>query len=97
MISIQGLDKGALIAALYNNAKIQGLGVHNPAGSSSMTAEQAASLRRLSFDYLNGRTLKIDVSGDEFEEWLYDRDNGQDKAARVIENLRRTGSVEEII
>lgn len=28
-----------------------------------------------SFDYLYGRVLKVDLSGDEFEESLYDRDN----------------------
>jgi hypothetical protein len=50
------------------------------------------------FDYLNGRVLKLDLRDDaEFDPRLYDRDNGEGKAARVIENLRRTGSFEEII
>jgi hypothetical protein len=42
--------------------------------------------------------LKLDPREDnEFDPRPYDRDNGNGQAARVIENLRRTGSVEEII
>lgn len=33
--------------------------------------------------------MKVDLSSDvEFEEWLYDRDNGQGAAQRVIDGLR---------
>jgi hypothetical protein len=102
MIGIKGLNKGAVLAALYNNTKIAPAhhraideGLERDAGP--MTAEEAGSLEQRSFDYLNGRVLKVDLTGDEFEEGFYDRVNGQGKAARVIDNLRRTGSVEKII
>jgi hypothetical protein len=46
------------------------------------------------FDYLQGRVMKVDLSNnEEFDPWLYDRDNGQGAAAEVIEALRKTGSV----
>ena len=40
------------------------------------------------FDYLYGRVLKVDLSGDEFDERLYERDNGRDSAARAIAFLK---------
>lgn len=49
------------------------------------------------FDYLYGRPLKLDLSGDteDFDPWGFDRDNGGDGTAqRVIDHLRATGSVE---
>jgi hypothetical protein len=36
----------------------------------------------LSFDYYFGRPLKVDLSGDEFDPWLYDRDAGTGAAKR---------------
>jgi hypothetical protein len=32
--------------------------------------------------------MKVDLSGDAFDAWLYDRDNGQGAAREVIANLR---------
>lgn len=42
------------------------------------------------FDYLKGRVMKVDLSGDEFDESLYDRDLGKGAAARAIQSLRST-------
>lgn len=44
--------------------------------------------RDLYFDYVFGRPLKIDLSGDTMDTWLYDRDNGKGSAARLIDELR---------
>jgi len=93
MISIEGLDKAAVLAALYNASHPQGLGfVH--ADSNTMTIEEAqrlldrAGLHKY-FDYLKGRVMKIGLaSNTSFEEVLYDRDNGQGVAARVIDSIR---------
>jgi len=51
---------------------------------------------RLYFDYLNGRVLKVDIGGDEFDSWGYDRDLGQGLAERVITRLRETGEISKI-
>jgi len=41
------------------------------------------------FDYLNGKVMKLSLkSDDEFDEWGYDRDNGQGSAQRAISELR---------
>lgn len=44
---------------------------------------------QLYFDYVAGHVIKCDISGDEFDERLYDRDCGEGRAAKVIEALRR--------
>lgn len=46
--------------------------------------------RRCYFDYLNGKVLKVDISQDEFDPRLYDRDNGENAAQRAIDGLRNT-------
>lgn len=43
---------------------------------------------QLYFDYVEGHVIKCDISGDEFDERLYDRDCGEGRAAEVIEALR---------
>jgi len=88
-ISTAGIDKGKLLAALYNASKPQGMGFmhYNP---EPMTAEEARALLadNTYFDYLKGRVMKVRIEGDELNPRLYDRDNGQGAAAYVIEQLR---------
>ena len=90
MVDTKGLKKSAFIAALYKDSKPQVLGfLHfDPA---PMTEEEAEDLLKTSthFDYLKGRVMKVDLSNDDsFEEWLYDRDNGNGAAQRAINKLR---------
>jgi hypothetical protein len=96
MISINGLDKAAVLAALYNSSRPQGLGFLR-ATPGDMTRDEARQViidgddhghRDLYFDYVKGRVLKVDLGGDTFDPCLYDRDNGEGAAERVIETLR---------
>lgn len=41
------------------------------------------------FDYLKGRVMKVNLSGDTLNEWGYDRDNGTGAAERAIASLRK--------
>lgn len=93
-IDITGLDKGSVLAALYNRGKAQGLGIMaNFAhvaknGAGIMTAEQANELiakQGAYFDYLNGRVMKVSVEHDVMDVWLYDRDNGQGAALSALQ------------
>jgi hypothetical protein len=91
MVSIKGLDKADVLAALYNASKPQGMGIlhYDP---KPMTRAEAADLleRETYFDYLKGRVMKINLSrDDEFSEGLYDRDNGSGAAELVIRSLRQ--------
>lgn len=108
LISIAGLDKAAVLAALYNASAPTGMGrmwaVRAPA---TMTATDAQAIIEergddagemfgnmtaspyLTFDYLHGRPLKIDLRGDAFDPWGFDRDNGgPGTAAGIIARLR---------
>lgn len=94
MIDISGLEHAAVLAALYNASKPQGLGfMHYKA--ESMTMEQAADILKTQtyFDYLHGRVMKIEIAGAEIDPRWYDRDNGNGAAAQAIEQLRHTSSV----
>jgi hypothetical protein len=114
-LSIKGLDKGALLKALYDRAKPLGLGQlhYDPAPmrldkaraiieerletraalvqARAVVAERLGSAddpglepRCLYFDYVGGRVLKVDLSGDELDPVLYDRDNGEGAADEAV-------------
>lgn len=50
---------------------------------------------QLYFDYVEGHVIKCDISGDTFDERLYDRDCGEGRAAEVIEALRNGTPIED--
>ncbi len=89
-ISTAGLDNADVLAALYNAARTQGMGVlhYKP---EPMTRDEAAELLKNStyFDYLKGCVMKVRIEGDELNPRLYDRYNGQGAAAAVIDQLRQ--------
>ncbi len=89
MISIKGLNKAKVLAALYNASKPLGLGIlqYDP---KDMSEKEAAELLKgqFYFDYLKGRVMKVDLSSDEeFDEGLYDRDNGIGAAKEAIDGI----------
>ncbi len=88
MIDISKLDKADVLCALYNNSRPLGMGVFHFTPE-PMTADEANGLLNESkyFDYLKGRVMKIDLSGDELDPRLYDRDNGNGAAHRAIANI----------
>lgn len=94
-IDIKGMDKAELLAGLYNASKPLGLGFLE-ATVTPMTRDDALAIiaeEGLSFDYLNGRVMKIDLAGDTLEPWGYDRDNGQGSAAKIVDTIKTGGTV----
>jgi len=89
MISIKGLDKAEVLAALYNRARPQGMGFLQWTPQ-DMSIEEAKETLQYGpyFDYVQGRVMKVDLSKDEFDSSLYDRDNGLGAAEMVIARLR---------
>lgn len=90
MINIKGLDKAEVLAALFNGSTQQGMGVLDERGASDMTVDQAREILKTQsdFDYLRGRVMKIDISGDKIDPRLYDRDRGQGAVEEIINSLR---------
>lgn len=93
-MNITGLNPAKVLAALYNNAKVQGLGFLQ-ADRNVMTTEEAQKYLDESedkyFDYLKGRVMKIAIKGDELNTRLYNRDNGEGSAERIIARLKGHG------
>ena len=96
MIDIKGLNKAEVLKALYDGSHIQGMGFLQAVPEGTVTVEHCKMLLETTgypyFDYLYGRVLKVDLSKDEFDERLYDRDNGQGVAERVIRRLRNSNT-----
>ena len=81
-----------MLQALFNGSKQQGMGFMDRSGAVPITLEDAERYCQhdnLYFDYLRGRVLKVDLSGDTFSSRLYDRDNGPGAAEEVIQQLRQ--------
>ncbi|OGT43834.1 MAG: hypothetical protein A3F42_08125 [Gammaproteobacteria bacterium RIFCSPHIGHO2_12_FULL_37_34] len=89
-INIQGLDKAKLLQALFNNSKPLGLGFFDKDSNKEMTYTEAQQIvaEGMDFDYLNGRVMKIDLSGDELDPCGYDCENGQGSVLKVVTALK---------
>lgn len=95
-IDITGLDKRKVLMALYEDARVQGMGILHARSERMTIAEAGLNLReaaehedgRAYFDYLHGRVLKVDLTGDKFSPRLYDRDNGHGAAQRAVDAIR---------
>jgi len=84
-IDISKKDKAAVFKALYDYANPKGMGMFfNKPGDISIEQAREIVAESMDFDYVGGRVLKVNISGDSFDSWLYDRDNGQGRAAQAI-------------
>lgn len=94
-ITIKGMSKAVVLAALYNAATPQGMGFIQY-NKEPMTVEQAQEIvkdGRSSFDYLYGRVMKIDIGKDAINPSAYDRDNGKGAAEKALAAVRSTGNI----
>ena len=78
-MNIKGKNKAKILAALYNNTPHLGSG-----HMSESDARELLDSGQTYFDYLHGRVMKIDLSGDELKVNRYDRDNGDGECERVV-------------
>ena len=104
MINIKGKDKADVLRALYNYAKPQGMGYlhYNPKPMTYFEAETILKVEgrkgSLYFDYILGRVMKVDLTSDEeFDETLYDRDNGEGAAQRALDRVFNSSPIEKIM
>lgn len=87
MIDLKGKNKAEVLAKLYNASRPLGLGFLQADGKDMTEAEAQEILDsgQTYFDYIKGRVMKVDLSGDELDPCLYDRDNGQGAAAAALD------------
>ena len=93
LVDIKGLDKAEVLLALYNASHCQGLGFLQAVDNYTIEDAKRDLKEHIEFfdgyfDYLHGRVLKVDLSGDSFDSWGYNGDCGEGAAERVIERLR---------
>jgi hypothetical protein len=94
MIDIHDLNKVEVFSALYSRSKVQRMGHVGFAASGSKNeldfeeAERLYNAHKGRFDYVNGRVMKVDLTRDSFDPFLYDRDNEENAAQGVIDSLR---------
>lgn len=90
MIDIKGLDKAIVLKVLYDYNHIQGFGFLAAVPEGVVTVEHCRKLLKniTYFDYLYGRVIKVDLSGDSFDEFCYDRDCGNGAAQRAIDSIK---------
>ena len=84
-MKIEPHQHAAALAALYNRARPQGLG-HLQHTLGDMAVEEAQKIiddGRNYFDYLGGRSMKIEIC-DDLDFRLYDRDNGPEAGATAV-------------
>jgi len=88
-MDISRLNKADVLAALYNSAKLQGLGFlhYDSIPMSSENAQDILDSGCTYFDYLKGRVMKVDLSKDEVRTHLYNRDNGDMAAENALQPL----------
>ncbi len=89
-MNITGLNKAEVLAALYNNARTQGMGVlhYQPGDMSIDEAQKFLDDGVTYFDYVKGRVMKVDLGVEELDTFLYNRDNGDGAAERVLEGMK---------
>ena len=85
---IANLPKAEILAALYNASRPLGMGILHFT-SKDMTSERAEELIASQdyFDYVQGRVMKVDLTGDSLDPSLYDRDNGEGAAERALAHM----------
>jgi len=85
-MDISNLSKPKVLCALFNASTPIGLGALQYKPAHIMGEFEAGELlkQRTYFDYLEGRVMKVDLSGDEMRTDLYNRDNGENAAENAI-------------
>jgi hypothetical protein len=87
-IDISGLDKPFLLKNLWRYAfeSPMNFGPSRWQDDWDRVAETAVNGP---IDYFKGRAIKTDLSKDEVDPWLYDRDAGEGTFASVVARLRQ--------
>jgi hypothetical protein len=87
-INIKGLEKAKILAALYNTAKLVIPSATKPGIMTEEEAQKIIDAGKTRIEYIYGRIMKIDITGDDIDPWGYDRDNGEGAVAKIVQEVR---------
>lgn len=86
-VDITGVDKRALLRALWENSAPASFFAHSgvppPAWDDKKVPDPLTHV-----DYHQGRCIKVDFSGSTINPAMYDRDMGQGSVARIVAALK---------
>lgn len=90
MIDIKNLDKAEVLVALYNNAKRSHglLGLYYLPGAMGIEVAREIIKNNKKFNYLQGKALKVDLTGDKLDAREYNDFNGEGLAEKTINSIR---------
>lgn len=90
MVNIKGLSKAEVLLYLWKGSHAQGISILGRSGDFTIEDAKKAIEENpcLYFDYVNGRVIKCNLAGDEFDDRLYDHDCGHGRAEEVINCLK---------
>lgn len=99
IVSIKGLEKGDVLLALWKRSKCQGLSYYDlPWGPSPLCHFEIKRRQKLGiplyFDYYAGKIIKCDITGDEFDSTLYDRDIGGRGSSKGYRSIKIGTSIQ---
>lgn len=97
IIDIRGIEKAALLAALYNGLNPGGASEDFNVRTAPMTKGEAQDIINrirgpLSFTHVKGRALMVDITGDSLDPQKYDQNLGQKAAEKIIVAMRPQSS-----
>lgn len=87
-VNIEGINKVTLVQALYAGAKCQGMGQFAFVAGPLPQKEAEVCAEAMHLDYVKGRIMKCSVASDTMRTALYNRDNGEGAAERIIDTVR---------
>ena len=88
-ISIKGLDKVELLKNLWQGQIPAGYFALSSVRGPAFNEETAKEEVKKHIDYFCGRAIKTNLSGDEIDPYLYDRDAGKGKFAQIVDGMRK--------
>jgi hypothetical protein len=88
MSDISGLDKVALLRALWLNQKSAAFFAMSPMRPPAFDSAAAAEAVKTKIDYFQGRAIKMNLAGDTVDGTMYDRYAGPGTCARVVAELK---------
>lgn len=87
-IDITGIDKVALLAVLWSGQRPAGFFNEQTWAMPGFNKEKATEAVKTYIDYFCGRAIKTNLSQNEVDPWLYDRDAGQGAFAEAVKSLK---------
>lgn len=95
VVDISNKDKAEVLAALYNYSKPIGMGIvqYDPTPMTVEVARMILEKKGYSFDYLKGRTMKVNLASDTVYVYGYNSDNNYpglaQKAISTCKNINK--------